>query len=132
MWYRYPNEEEFFDEEIDLAEQRFTHFYLTNFKHLLDEELLKQNFPDIWSDKLTQESEYIYDLCVTVPSILVQLGRYEEAIEVIQQCRTFGSPKKLFMHGYLDLMLASIYVFNNSNKPCKEIKQLLENARSIF
>lgn len=84
MWYRYPNEEEFFDEEIDLAEQRFTHFYLTNFKHLLDEELLKQNFPDIWSDKLTQESEYIYDLCVTVPSILVQLGRYEEAIEVIQ------------------------------------------------
>jgi len=36
------------------------------------------------------------------------------------------------MQGYLDLMLASIYVFSNSNKPCREIKSLLENARNIF
>jgi hypothetical protein len=75
---------------IELAEQRFASFYLTNFKFLLDDEMLTQNFPSIWSGTYSHESEYITDLCLTVPSILVQLGRFDEAIELIKQCRLFG------------------------------------------
>lgn len=90
MWWRYPNEEEDFDQVIELAEQRFASFYLTNFKFLLDDEMLTQNFPSIWSGTYSHESEYITDLCLTVPSILVQLGRFDEAIELIKQCRLFG------------------------------------------
>lgn len=114
MWWRYPNEEESFDEEIESADQRFSLFYLTNFKYLLDEELLLRNFPDIWSENLSHQSEYIFDLCLTVPSILVQMSRYQEAVEIIKHCRQFSSHKTILLHGYLDLMLASIYVYNNS------------------
>lgn len=53
MWWRYPNEEESFDEEIALAEQRFSQFYLTNFRYLLDETMLLMNFKELWGDKLS-------------------------------------------------------------------------------
>jgi hypothetical protein len=76
MWWRYT------DEEYQLticghAEERFSSYYLTNFKSLLSQELLESNFPNIWRiDKLSQESEYIFDLCLCVPSILAELNRF--------------------------------------------------------
>ena len=112
MWWR-PTEELFQGLAMDHPELRFTQYHLTNFRHLLNFDLLGHIFPDLWSDKITPEQEHIFDLCVTVPSILVILNRFDEAVELIVQCRNLGGirDKPLLIHGYLDLMLSSIYVF---------------------
>jgi hypothetical protein len=90
MWWRYTDEE-YHLTISDHAEERFSSYYLTNFKSLLNQEVLESNFTNIWSiDKLSQESEFIFDLCLCVPSILAELNRFQEALEVIKVCRKFG------------------------------------------
>ena len=76
MWWRYTDEE--YQLTIDdQAEERFSSYYLTNFKSLLNQEMLESNFKNIWSiEKLSQESEFIFDLCLCVPSILAELNRF--------------------------------------------------------
>jgi len=76
--------------------------------------MLESNFTNIWSiDKLSQESEFIFDLCLCVPSILAELNRFQEALEVIEVCRKFGGTRRLLLHGYLDLMNASIQIYTD-------------------
>jgi hypothetical protein len=99
---------------------------------MLNFDLLSDCFPALWSDTLTNEQEYIFDMCLTVPSILVQLNRLDEAIELIKQCKQFGGQDKpLLLHGYLDLMLASIYT-NYNLETTGTTERLLKNARETF
>ena len=85
MWWRYPNEEESFNDEIQNPKERVSLYFLNDFQHLLNEKLLKNNFNNIWDvDKTSHEQEYIFDLCLTVPSILIELMRYDEAEELIE------------------------------------------------
>lgn len=73
-------------------------------------------------------------MCLTVPSILVQLNRYEEAVELINNCRGMikRSSEKLLLSGYLDLMLASIYVYNNSKVKYGDVESLILKAKETF
>lgn len=56
MWWRYPNEEELFNEKISQPKERVLHYFLNDFKHLLNEKLLSKNFQTIWdTDKTSHE-----------------------------------------------------------------------------
>lgn len=75
--------------------------------------MLFEHFPGIW-DALNQhssESEYMYDLCITVPSILIELFRYEEAVQLLVMFKSFPNDK---LYGTLNLMHASILVYMGS------------------
>jgi hypothetical protein len=113
MWWRYPNEEESFDELIKKPKERFQNCFLSNFKFLLQEDMLLQHFPSIWdvSNQHSSESEYMYDLCITVPSILIELFRYEEAVQLLVMFKSFYNDK---LNGTLNLMHASILVYIGS------------------
>ena len=60
MWFRYPNEEVALNYCDRNSEDRFQLYYFTNFKALLDWDLLRDSYPRMWSsDKLSHEKEYI-------------------------------------------------------------------------
>ena len=75
-------------------------------------------------------------MCLTVPSILIELMRYDEAEELIEQCMKFNSGKRMLLHARLELMHASILVFKCSSQRQKQrdpkISELLKNARDTF
>jgi hypothetical protein len=90
---------------------------------LLEEDFLLENFPEIWNvEKVSQESEYIFDLCQTLPSILIELNRFDEAEEIISHCQKFNNGKGLLLHGILDLMSASITVYKESLSQNRNLK----------
>ena len=110
MWWRYPNEEECFNEIIGKPKERVSSYFMTDFQNFLDEEMLLNHFESIWD----LEKEYIFDLCLTVPSILIELLRYDEAEEMIVHCKKFNGGKRILLHARLELMQASIFVFKGN------------------
>lgn len=52
-------------------------FYEPNFIGFLDTDLLKFHFQKI--DYKTAFTQYIDELCINIPSILIMLDRYDEA-----------------------------------------------------
>ena len=115
MWWRYPNEEECFNEIIGKPKERVSSYFMTDFQNFLDEEMLLNHFESIWDlEKTSHEQEYIFDLCLTVPSILIELLRYDEAEEMIVHCKKFNGGKRILLHARLELMQASIFVFKGN------------------
>jgi hypothetical protein len=53
MWWRYPNEEESFNEIIEKPKERVSRYLLTDFQHFLDEGMLIQHFSSIWDVEKT-------------------------------------------------------------------------------
>ena len=53
MWWRYPNEEESFNEEIGKPKERVSLYFLNDFQHLLNEKLLTSHFETIWDVEKT-------------------------------------------------------------------------------
>lgn len=77
--------------------------------------MLLNHFEFIWDlEKTSHEQEYIFDLCLTVPSILIELLRYDEAEEMIVHCKKFNGGKSILLHARLELMQASIFVFKGN------------------
>ena len=140
MWWRYPNEEESFNEIIGKPKERVSSYFMTDFQNFLDEEMLLNHFETLWDvSEIRHEQEYIFDLCLTVPSILIELIRYDEAEEMIAHCKKFNGGKRILLHAELELMQASIFVFKGNTQRSRttqkthhEILGLLNSARKTF
>lgn len=72
---------------------------------------------------------------MAVPSILVDLERMDDAINLIEACSKIGlGGPRLWMHAKLDLMRASLLIKRNKDLllQFEQIMGLLCNARQIF
>lgn len=61
-------------------------------------------------------------LCVVLPTILIEINRHDEVEETILMCKKIGGRNKLFLHGCLNLMLASRQINDESKLQYLAIK----------
>lgn len=62
-------------------------------------------------DKYDAERTCIINMTLAVPSILVELERIDDAINLIEACSKIGlGGPRLWMHAKLDLMRASLLI----------------------
>lgn len=69
---------------------------------------------------------------MTLPSILLELNRLDEAEEIIIMCKKIGGKHKLLLHGYLALMHASKHLSEKAKVNEEEIKLWLKEAHAVF
>ena len=84
-------------------------------------------------DTIKQPISY---LCLSVASILIELKRYSEALELIIRCQKFADKLDPLLDARLKLMHASLLTFT-ANNPCeeqvdKDIENLLQTAHTKF
>jgi len=115
MWYRYKEDD--FPDTISAPENRFMQNEL-NYKTLLDSILLNENFPNICdpdSDTYCLESDFIIDMCCTVPSILIELNKFDEAKKLMEQCRRIRPGEKITLHAMIELMCVSLKLYEDED-----------------
>ena len=83
----------------------------SNFLNILDHVKLIKYFEMNGEDKYDFERACIINMTLAVPSILVELERVDDAINLIEACSKIGlGGPRLWMHAKLDLMRASLLI----------------------
>jgi len=101
-----------------------------NFTGILNLDVLKQFFPKL--DFKIVYSQYLDELCMNVPTILIMLSRFEEAINVLERCKKICSEYDLkFIKGKLLLMHASIKI-KSEDKSTYDLNSFLKHSEGIM
>jgi hypothetical protein len=83
----------------------------SNFIDILDHVKLMKYFDMNGEKEYDFERACIIKMTMAVPSILVELDRVDEAINLIEACSKIGlGGPRLWMHAQLDLMRASLMI----------------------
>jgi len=120
-------------QRLDLPIERYTCIE-SNFLNILGHEKLSKYFDmDDEDNDYDFERECIINMTMAVTSVLVDLDRVDDAVNLIDQCERIGQ-KKGWMHGKLYLMKASLLINRRKDLVQKfdAIMCLLNHAQTIF